>query len=257
MLDAGYAGTASDFGAAVAETLAAWRAARFRGIWIELLTSQTDLLRPLIDQGFVVHHGTHKSITVNLWLPDPAVEENRMPHYASHYVGVGGAVFNDKGELLVIVEKYLVDGVKRWKLPGGLVEAGERLSEAVEREVLEETGVKAKFLSVVTMRHNTRYIFGKSDLYIVCRLVAEDPTLKPDFTEVSDCRWMPVEEFLADPNVFALNRECAAQAWEMYKAWDPASGASHPGEAKLTPSSITIGTRNIKFDVFSTLPSSL
>jgi hypothetical protein len=54
---------------------------------------------------------------------------------ASHYVGVGGAVFNDKGELLVIVEKYLIDGVKRWKLPGGLVEAGERLCDAVEREV--------------------------------------------------------------------------------------------------------------------------
>jgi hypothetical protein len=33
VLDAGYAGTVSDFGAAVAETLAAWRAARFRGIW--------------------------------------------------------------------------------------------------------------------------------------------------------------------------------------------------------------------------------
>jgi hypothetical protein len=58
-----------------------------------------------------------------------------MPGYASHYVGVGGAVFNDRGEILVIVEKYLIDGVKRWKLPGGLVERGERLSEAVEREV--------------------------------------------------------------------------------------------------------------------------
>jgi hypothetical protein len=36
---------------------------------IELPTSKTDLLRPLLDQGFTVHHGTHKSITVNLWLP--------------------------------------------------------------------------------------------------------------------------------------------------------------------------------------------
>jgi hypothetical protein len=72
-------------------------------------------------------------------------------------------------------------------------------------QVLEETGVKAKFASIVTMRHNTRYIFGKSDLYIVCRLVAEDPTLAPDFTEVSCTRYPRVCPIFSHTDTHALH----------------------------------------------------
>lgn len=32
-----------------------------------------------------------------------------------------------------------------WKIPGGLVDDNEFISEAAEREVWEETGIKAKF----------------------------------------------------------------------------------------------------------------
>ncbi len=60
-------------------------------------------------------------------------------------------------------------------------------------QVFEETGVKARFAGIVNMRHHTKYIYGKSDMYIVCRLEVEDATLNPDYSEVSDCRWMPVE----------------------------------------------------------------
>jgi 8-oxo-dGTP diphosphatase len=35
-----------------------------------------------------------------------------------------------------------------WSLPGGLVETGELLARAIEREVLEETGLKVKVVSM-------------------------------------------------------------------------------------------------------------
>ena len=44
------------------------------------------------------------------WLPEN--EPNKLPHYATHFVGVGGLVINDeKDEVLVIQERVsIVEG---------------------------------------------------------------------------------------------------------------------------------------------------
>ncbi len=55
------------------------------------------------------------------------------------------AIFNDKGELLL--QKR--GDKKKWGLPGGVLELGETLEEALIREVKEETGLKIKPVSVV------------------------------------------------------------------------------------------------------------
>lgn len=65
-----------------------------------------------------------------------------------------------------------------WSLPGGLVEPGERLATAVEREVAEETGLKvrAKYLAEVFERimpdakGRTEYHYVLADF--VCRIVS-------------------------------------------------------------------------------------
>lgn len=65
-------------------------------------------------------------------------------------VSVGGVVVRD-GELLLIRRGRGV-AAGRWSLPGGRVEFGETLAEALAREVLEETGlavVVGKFLGWV------------------------------------------------------------------------------------------------------------
>ena len=56
-------------------------------------------------------------------------------------VAVGAVVVHD-GDLLVIKRGH-PPATGRWSLPGGRVEAGELLVEAVVREVLEETGLEA------------------------------------------------------------------------------------------------------------------
>lgn len=75
----------------------------------------------------------------------PKNRKNRLPGYSTHYVGVGGLVLDfEAGKLLVIKEKNGHD-VNGWKVPGGLVDSGEYLADAVEREVIEETGKFSKF----------------------------------------------------------------------------------------------------------------
>jgi 8-oxo-dGTP diphosphatase len=52
-------------------------------------------------------------------------------------VGVTGIIFNDKDEILVFKHSYRE---VRWSLPGGYMKAREHPAEALEREIMEESG---------------------------------------------------------------------------------------------------------------------
>jgi 8-oxo-dGTP diphosphatase len=54
-------------------------------------------------------------------------------------VAVGGIVRRSSSTLLI--QRGTAPQKGRWSIPGGRVEAGETLAQAVEREVLEETGL--------------------------------------------------------------------------------------------------------------------
>lgn len=57
-------------------------------------------------------------------------------------VGVGAMVFNDKGEVFLSQRGVNAKNERgTWEFPGGSVEFGERLAEAVQREFLEEYGM--------------------------------------------------------------------------------------------------------------------
>ncbi|HKC04597.1 MAG TPA: NUDIX domain-containing protein [Patescibacteria group bacterium] len=66
---------------------------------------------------------------------------------------VGAAIFNEKGELLL--QKR--GDKKKWGLPGGALELGENLEEAVIREVGEETGLKIKPVSIIGVYTGPKY----------------------------------------------------------------------------------------------------
>src|SRR6185369_13724022 len=67
--------------------------------------------------------------------------------YPKHpLLGVGALIFTRAGRRgsILLVERGREPLKGYWSLPGGLVETGERLEEALRREVLEETGLRVK-----------------------------------------------------------------------------------------------------------------
>ena len=70
--------------------------------------------------------------------------------YAGHpMVGVGGIVLN--GGKVLLVKRGKQPGYGKWSIPGGMVELGETLSEAIKREVLEECGIEIELADVVAV----------------------------------------------------------------------------------------------------------
>jgi len=69
-----------------------------------------------------------------------------------HIVAAGGFVTNSHGQVLMIKSPRYGD----WEFPGGQVEEGETIPHALEREVLEETGIVIRVKSLVGIYSNTR-----------------------------------------------------------------------------------------------------
>jgi 8-oxo-dGTP diphosphatase len=70
--------------------------------------------------------------------------------YPEHpLVGVG-AVAIKNGKIL-LVKRAFEPGAGKWSVPGGLVEVGEKLSEACAREMEEETGLKVDVLELINV----------------------------------------------------------------------------------------------------------
>jgi hypothetical protein len=173
--------SAAQFSEVLRASLAAWRAAGSRAVWMSLDISRGDLMSAAAEQGFVFHHAEGKSATLVSWLPDD--QPNSVPLYATHQVGVGGIVLDGRGNVLTIQEKNgeadqrsflrrlrllmfssAAAGHSHWKFPGGRSDKGEDIGATATREVFEETGIKAEFQGLVAFRHTHHAPFGTSDM---------------------------------------------------------------------------------------------
>ena len=63
-----------------------------------------------------------------------------------HSVSVAGVIVDDRGRALLIQRRD--NG--QWEPPGGVLERGETIPEALQREVLEETGIKIALPATLT-----------------------------------------------------------------------------------------------------------
>lgn len=85
------------------------------------------------------------------------------------------------------------------------------------REIKEETGIDAVFESLVTFRHTHNMGYGNSDIYIVVLLKAVSELINKSNSEIKDCQWMDIEEYLNNPDVYEFNRFIVRQALDLKK----------------------------------------
>src|SRR5687768_7830055 len=83
--------------------------------------------------------------------PSCLVEDCGFFHYGDYSIGADAVVL--RGDRVLLIERRMANGTF-WQTPGGYVESDEEIHTAVEREVLEETGVTARVVDVVGFRHS-------------------------------------------------------------------------------------------------------
>jgi ADP-ribose pyrophosphatase YjhB (NUDIX family) len=100
--------------------------------------------------------------------------------YATPKVEVRGAVFAD-GRVLLVRERS--DG--RWTLPGGWVDVNDSPAHAVEREILEESGFRARAVKLAALVDKNRHPHPPSvhhiyKLLFLCELLGGSATVSQE-----------------------------------------------------------------------------
>jgi ADP-ribose pyrophosphatase YjhB (NUDIX family) len=134
------------------------------------------------------------------------------------YLAVSAAIIRD-GRVLV-TQRARGPGIGIWSMPGGVVEAGETLIEALMREIKEETSLTIEPVALAGHREVVvRDGQGRASRHfvILCfasRWIAGEPRLNE---ELSDARWLRPEELSTLKTTDGL-AEIVAQAFERMEA---------------------------------------
>jgi len=132
--------------------------------------------------------------------------------YATPKVDVRGGVFAGDRVLLV---RERADG--RWTLPGGWVDVNDAPSEAVAREIHEESGYQARAVKLAALVDKNRHphppgVYHIYKLFFVCELTGGSPSASSE-TDAVD--FFPVH---ALPPL-STGRVLASQIERLYQHW--------------------------------------
>jgi len=129
------------------------------------------------------------------------VSTRKYPRYA--IVGVGAVVF--KGDKVLLVKRGRDPGKGLWSFPGGVVNAGETLRDAVLRELYEETGLRGNVLKLVQVeevivRENRTVKYH----YVVLYYLVEASGFLRQGGDAEEVKWIKIEEALASSGVSSV-----------------------------------------------------
>ncbi|WP_331775228.1 NUDIX hydrolase [Sulfurospirillum sp. 1612] len=167
-------------------------------LWITLSIEHSKFIPILTQHGFLFHHCNERDIT----LVKKLIKNPIIPTAVNHTLGVGVVVRHDD-DLLVIKDRIW----QTYKLPGGFIDDGENISQAVVREVFEETGIDVTFEAITSLGHFLPAQFGESNLYVIAIATPLSTHIDiQDNHEILEARWMNIDEYLNREDVLPYNK---------------------------------------------------
>ena len=118
-------------------------------------------------------------------------------------VGVGALIVNERGELFLARRGPLAKNERGlWEFPGGSVEFGERLADALKREIREEYGVE---IEVGPLLDVSDHILPEEQQHwvspsYICRIISGTPQIM-EAGKCTEIGWFAVERMPDDLTV--------------------------------------------------------
>jgi ADP-ribose pyrophosphatase YjhB (NUDIX family) len=131
--------------------------------------------------------------------------------WPTHIVSVGAMVQDGKGNVLLVKSNHR----KIWEFPGGQVELGENLEEAVIREIKEESGTDVTVRSLAALYSSVQQTIWydgvtevppKLNLDFICDYIGGELTTSDETSEVIWCPCEKALEMITHP-IFKMRME--------------------------------------------------
>ncbi|MEG9295211.1 NUDIX hydrolase [Mangrovibacillus sp. Mu-81] len=139
--------------------------------------------------------------------------------HPKHIIAVSAYVTNENGEALLVKTHWRSD---TWEPPGGQVEEGEALDEAVCREIEEETGILISPIGITGVYYNTT----KNLLSVVFNASVTGGELKIQPEEIKEAAFIKLTEenidtYITRPHMKSRTIDCMkAKSVIPYETWE-------------------------------------
>ncbi len=134
-----------------------------------------------------------------------------MREYPKYAIAAVGAVLilNDS---IILVKRGYPPAKGRWSIPGGVIEAGEKIFDAAKRELYEETGLTANPLGIVYIindvirdaKGNIRYHYLILDVLFDSKSIKGVPKPGGDAIDVA---WISLKEALERSDISSTTKQ--------------------------------------------------
>ncbi|WIG22505.1 NUDIX hydrolase [Bacillus anthracis] len=142
--------------------------------------------------------------------------EHKTP---KHIVAVAGYLTNEKDEVLLAQVHWRAD---TWELPGGQVEEGEALDQAVCREIKEETGLTVKPIGITGVYYNA----SMNILAVVFKVAYVSGEIKIQHEEIQEAKFVAlneenIDEYITRPHMKSRTLDAMRSSHFIpYETWE-------------------------------------